>query len=229
MKIRLLEDMKLEDITLIIKTIEVLDKHIKRINDNYKKISEYFYNTEEDYVGFEESSQDEVFSKTGRELTFEGSGIEAGAYSLSGCDFIIKVYKKSENDSLEKYMKLSEHTNVLVKTYGDFNTESAQYIIQEKVKTFTSNDVDLKENVFLDFYCELMKLSKYCDVLDVHYANIGLDNSGALKIIDWGAFDLTRTGEEMNDSTWFSILRFNHRRKVNIIKEMFTDEDTILQ
>lgn len=229
MKIRLLEDVKFEDVILIIKTIEVLDKHIKRINDKYNAVSEYFYNTEEDYVGFEESSQDEVFLKTGRELTFEGSGIEAGAYSLSGCDFIIKVYKKSENDSLEKYMKLSEHTNVLVKTYGDFNTESAQYIIQEKVKTFTSNDVDLKENVFLDFYCELMKLSKHCDVLDVHYANIGLDNSGALKIIDWGAFDLTRTGGEMNDSTWFSILRFNHRRKVNIIKEMFTDEDTILQ
>lgn len=229
MKIRLLEDMKLEDVTLIIKTIEVLDKHIKRINDKYNAISKYFYNTEEDYLAFEELSQSEVFSKTGRELTFEGSGIEAGTYSLSGCDFIIKVYKKSENDSLEKYMKLSEHTNVLVKTYGDFNTESAQYIIQEKVKTFTSNNVDLKENVFLDFYCELMKLSKYCNVIDVHYANIGLDNSGTLKIIDWGAFDLTGTGEEMNESTWFSNLRFNHRRKLNIIKEMFADEDTILQ
>lgn len=229
MKIRLLEDMKLEDVNLIIKTIEVLDKHIKRINGNYKKISEYFYNTEEDYVGFEESSQDEVFLKTGRELTFEGSGIEAGAYSLSGCDFVIKVYKKNENDSLEKYMKLSKHTNVLVKTYGDFKTESAQYIIQEKVKTFISNDIYLNENVFLDFYCELMKLSKHCNVLDVHYANIGLDNNGVLKIIDWGAFDLTSIGEEMNDSTWFNVLRFNHRRKVNIIEEMFEDEDTILQ
>lgn len=229
MKIRLLEDMKLEDVTLIIKTIEVLDKHIKRINSNYNVDSKYFYNTEEDYLAFEELSQSEIFSKTGRELIFEGSGIEAGAYSLSGCNFIIKVYKKNKNDSLEKYMKLSKHTNVLVKTYGDFKTENAQYIIQEKVKTFISNDIYLNENVFLDFYCELMKLSKHCNVLDVHYANIGLDNNGVLKIIDWGAFDLTSIGEEMNDSTWFNVLRFNHRRKVNIIEEMFEDEDTILQ
>lgn len=229
MKIRLLENLKLEDVNLIIETIKILDKHVERINNNYRKISDYFYNTEEDYEAFEELSESEVFSKTGRELTFEGSGIEAGAYSLSGCDFIIKVYKKNENDSLEKYTKLSEHTDVLVKTYGDFKTGSAQYIIQEKVKTFISNDVDLKENVFLDFYCELMKISKHCNVLDVHYANIGLDNSGALKIIDWGAFDLTGTGEEMNESTWFSNLRFDYRGKVNIIEEMFEDEDTILQ
>lgn len=229
MKIRLLENLKLEDVNLIIETIKILDKHVERINNNYRKISDYFYNTEEDYEAFEELSESEVFLKTGRKLTFEGSGIEAGAYYLSGCNFIIKLYKNSEKDSLEKYMELSKHTDSLVKTYGDFKTDNAQYIIQEKVKTFDSNDVILDENTFLSFYWELLKLSKHCLVLDVHYANIGLDDKGVLKIIDWGAFDLNKTGQEINDEIWFNILRFNHRGKINIIKEVFENEVKILQ